>query len=206
MIARRRTCVSPMKPDTPVANRLALDVSTLFDEPLKDLGDEDPAFAGILSPASADRSAARGVTDQFLANAADYHRRYENVEHFRVLIDDALAALDPAPKPKVILDVGSGAGIEHVLSETQHDGRLEDELAASSRRECMLVVVKRLPGPRRQIGTCLRYEIEVKTRLHGERRHVVVNRVDAAVRPAAAIRDRFEVGAIEKPLVVELEK
>jgi len=99
-----------MKPDTPVAHHFALDVSTLFDEPLKDLGDEDPAFAGILTPASADRGATRGVTDQFLANAADYHRRYENVGHFRVLIDDALAVLDPAPKPKVILDVGSGAG------------------------------------------------------------------------------------------------
>jgi ubiquinone/menaquinone biosynthesis C-methylase UbiE len=50
------------------------------------------------------------VTAQFLENAADYHRRYANVAHFRVLLDDALAKLDPPLDPKVILDIGSGSG------------------------------------------------------------------------------------------------
>lgn len=80
-----------------------------FAETLRHLGDEQPALHGILAPL-ATSGTPRGVTAQFLENAADYHARYANVGHFRVLLDDALATLDPPLTPRTILDIGSGAG------------------------------------------------------------------------------------------------
>jgi ubiquinone/menaquinone biosynthesis C-methylase UbiE len=79
-------------------------------EPLHDLGDGDAPLRGILAPAGARDAPRHGVTAQFLENAADYHRRYANVGHFRVLLDDALAKLDPPLAPARILDIGSGSG------------------------------------------------------------------------------------------------
>ena len=99
-----------MKSAPTSASRAAIDIAGLFAEPLRDLGEDDASLAGILAPASADRFSVRGVTAQFLENAGEYHRRYENVGHFRVLIDDALATLDPPIEPQVILDLGSGSG------------------------------------------------------------------------------------------------
>ena len=78
-------------------------------QPLHDLGDRDPALRGILAPDSYD-APRRGVTAQFLEHADDYHRRYANVAHFRVLLDDALSRLDPPLDARVILDIGSGSG------------------------------------------------------------------------------------------------
>jgi SAM-dependent methyltransferase len=79
-------------------------------EPLDDLGHREASLAGIFALQSARGVRTEGVTAQFLDNAADYHARYSNVAHFRVLIDDALATLDPPLQPKVILDIGSGSG------------------------------------------------------------------------------------------------
>lgn len=82
----------------------------LFAEPVEDLGDTRPELRGIFAPRSERAATKRGVTAQFLENAADYHQRYTNVGHFRVLIDDALARLEPQIDPKFILDIGSGSG------------------------------------------------------------------------------------------------
>jgi SAM-dependent methyltransferase len=81
-----------------------------FAEPLGDLGDDDAALRGILVPESQRGARPRGVTAQFLEHAAEYHRRYANVEHFRMLVGDALAKLDPPIAPQLILDIGSGSG------------------------------------------------------------------------------------------------
>jgi SAM-dependent methyltransferase len=81
-----------------------------FTEPLRHLGDEDPALRGILGPAAERIEPIQGVTAQFLENAADYHARYSNIAHFRVLLDDALARLEPPIEPRTILDIGSGSG------------------------------------------------------------------------------------------------
>ena len=81
-----------------------------FAEPLLDLGERDAALRGILAPVSQAGARPRGVTAQFLEHAADYHARYANVAHFRVLLDDALARLDPPLAPSTILDIGSGSG------------------------------------------------------------------------------------------------
>ena len=57
-----------------------------FTVPLRDLGDETPAWRGILAPVDAPRDAPAGVTAQFLEHAADYHERYANVAHFRTVL------------------------------------------------------------------------------------------------------------------------
>jgi len=81
-----------------------------FTVPLRDLGDETPAWRGILTPVDAPRAAPVGVTSQFLEHAADYHERYANVEYFRALLDNAFARLERPPAPRTILDIGSGSG------------------------------------------------------------------------------------------------
>jgi len=85
-------------------------VARCFAEPLADLGERDPALRGILAPLAREAAATRGVTSQFIEHAADYASRYGNVAYFRMMLDDALARLDPPLAPRVILDIGSGAG------------------------------------------------------------------------------------------------
>jgi SAM-dependent methyltransferase len=85
-------------------------VEDVFAEPLVDLGDDDARFRGILTPASAVGAAKVGVTAQFLDNAEHYHQAYLNVEYWRWLIDNALAAAHDLGEPRTIIDIGSGSG------------------------------------------------------------------------------------------------
>jgi len=89
---------------------VTLDYTRWFAEPMRHLGDDDPALRQIFAPVEGADSLPIGVTAQFLDHAPDYHARYANVAHFRVLIDDALATLDPPLAPRTILDIGSGSG------------------------------------------------------------------------------------------------
>ena len=84
-------------------------LESLFAAPPRHLGAENPVFRGIVSP-QGETGEKIGVTDQFLENAAEYHRRYSDVGHFRQLIDRALAGLGDIGDPEVILDIGSGSG------------------------------------------------------------------------------------------------
>jgi SAM-dependent methyltransferase len=86
------------------------DLSRWFATPMEHLGDADPVLRGIHMPRGATVGTKQGVTAQFTDNAADYHQRYGNTAHFRVLLDDALARLDPPLHPHTILDIGSGSG------------------------------------------------------------------------------------------------
>ena len=81
-----------------------------FAGPLTDLGAHDPSLHGILAAGTYEPAPTRGVTAQFLEHAADYAARYGNVAHFRVMLDDALARLDPPVAPRLVLDIGSGSG------------------------------------------------------------------------------------------------
>ena len=89
---------------------MSLDPSHWFPAPLWHMGDAHPALRGIFQPVAARDVAPVGVTAQFLEHAAEYHARYANVGHFRMLLDDALGRLDPPLAPRAMLDIGSGAG------------------------------------------------------------------------------------------------
>ena len=56
------------------------------------------------------------ISDQFKANAEDYHQRYAASDHFQALFEQALAAtaIRVRPKPQV-LDLGSGSGVNSVI-------------------------------------------------------------------------------------------
>ena len=56
------------------------------------------------------------ITDQFKANAEEYHRRYAASDHFQALFSQALAAttLKVAERP-LILDLGSGSGVNSIV-------------------------------------------------------------------------------------------
>ncbi len=56
------------------------------------------------------------ITDQFKANAEEYHRRYAASDHLETLFRQALDAtgIAIAPRP-VILDVGSGSGVNSIV-------------------------------------------------------------------------------------------
>jgi ubiquinone/menaquinone biosynthesis C-methylase UbiE len=82
----------------------------IFAEPLLDLGSQDEAFAGILTPRSALGAAKVGVTAQFLEHADEYHRAYLDVGYWRFLLDKALTTAALPTDPALIIDIGSGSG------------------------------------------------------------------------------------------------
>ncbi|HEY0438141.1 MAG TPA: hypothetical protein VGC92_15985, partial [Phenylobacterium sp.] len=63
-----------------------------------------------------DRASKAAITDQFKAGAEEYHRRYAASDHFEHLFrraqNDAPFAVPEAP---LILDLGSGSGVNSVL-------------------------------------------------------------------------------------------
>lgn len=82
-----------------------------FAEPLHDLGEGEPRLRGIFTPASERGVAATGVTAQFLDNAGEYHKRYDNVEGCHAVFAKLLSGgLTDAAGVRFILDVGSGSG------------------------------------------------------------------------------------------------
>ncbi|HLZ73703.1 class I SAM-dependent methyltransferase [Phenylobacterium sp.] len=87
-----------------------------------------PLFAGGLKPLLArddgrvlvwaidDPGAAGTITDQFTANAEEYHRRYAASDHFERLFRQGIEAsgIAVAPAP-LILDLGSGSGVNSIV-------------------------------------------------------------------------------------------
>jgi SAM-dependent methyltransferase len=71
---------------------------------------------GVLVWTVADKGSTATITDQFKANAEEYHRRYAASDHFEALFRQALDAtgLKVAERP-LILDVGSGSGVNSVV-------------------------------------------------------------------------------------------
>ena len=82
----------------------------VFVESLVDLGAENPAFAGIHTPASAVGAAKVGVTEQFLERAEEYHRNYLDLDYWRFLLGNAIKARGEMPDPEIVIDIGSGSG------------------------------------------------------------------------------------------------
>ena len=87
-----------------------MNLGEVFAEPLVDLGDSDPAFAGIVTPRSALGAVKVGVTAQFLDHAEEYHRRYHDVDYWRFLIGNALEKAAITGEVGTVIDIGSGSG------------------------------------------------------------------------------------------------
>ena len=86
-----------------------MNLGEVFAEPLVDLGDSDPAFAGIVTPRSALGAVKVGVTAQFLDHAEEYHRRYHDVDYWRFLIGNALEKAAITGEVGTVIDIGSGS-------------------------------------------------------------------------------------------------
>jgi SAM-dependent methyltransferase len=86
-----------------------------FQTQLVDLGETEPTYRGILTPKAELGVAKAGVTDQFLANGADYHRKYSNADYFLGLFNKVFFT---TPKPQgeglKILDIGAGPGVNTI--------------------------------------------------------------------------------------------
>ena len=87
-----------------------MDPSTLFQDPLVDLGDEDERLRGIHALRGSAFGAAAGVTSQFLEDAGQYHQRYFDTSYWSWVIGRALERIGDDAKPRTILDIGSGSG------------------------------------------------------------------------------------------------
>jgi ubiquinone/menaquinone biosynthesis C-methylase UbiE len=81
----------------------------VFAEPLVDLAIENSAFAGIYTPRSSLGAAKVGVTEQFLERAEEYHRNYLDLDYWRFLLGNAIAA-GGISDPDTVIDIGSGSG------------------------------------------------------------------------------------------------
>jgi SAM-dependent methyltransferase len=92
-----------------------LSAQDYFRTPLVDLGDSEPAFRGILTPEPEVGTEKAGVSDQFLANGAEYHRKYSNAAYFLGLFKKVFSR---TPKPEgralKILDIGTGPGVNSI--------------------------------------------------------------------------------------------
>ena len=87
-----------------------MDLTSVFAEPLVELGRETPAFAGIYTPRSFHGATKVGVTSQFLENAEQYHKSYFDTGYWSFLLGNALDAAGNPDAPKRIIDIGSGSG------------------------------------------------------------------------------------------------
>jgi SAM-dependent methyltransferase len=110
------------KPDTPSAESLVSSGGAAAPAWAR------PLFTAELAPVLAnddghvlvwtieDRASTATITDQFKANAEEYHRRYAASDHFQALFSQALAAtaLKVAERP-LILDLGSGSGVNSIV-------------------------------------------------------------------------------------------
>ncbi|MBI2213543.1 MAG: class I SAM-dependent methyltransferase [Acidobacteria bacterium] len=77
-----------------------------------DLGDADPAWAGIYSPRYSDATVARYIHGQFLEDAGVYLARYQATPYWMSLLTEAQQhfSLVEREGPLRILDLGSGGG------------------------------------------------------------------------------------------------
>ena len=90
---------------------MGFDPSRFFSVPLLDLGSVGQSeMAGIFVPEPEIGRKKSGVTNQFFADAEDYHERYCDVPHFRNLIKEALDRVGWPSDGAVVLDIGSGSG------------------------------------------------------------------------------------------------
>ncbi len=86
-------------------------LTSLFEAPLRNLGDFDPRLDEIFCPQPEVGAEKVGITEQFLSNAETYHTRYSNSAHFQRLFEQAFAAADIMPRSDLtILDIGTGSG------------------------------------------------------------------------------------------------
>ena len=89
-------------------------VAPLFQKPLSPLMVTPDGEVRVW--AAADKASRATITEQFKANAEEYHRRYAASDHFEALFRQALAAsaIAIADRP-LILDLGSGSGVNSVI-------------------------------------------------------------------------------------------
>jgi SAM-dependent methyltransferase len=87
-----------------------MDLSSIFAEPLVDLGSQTPEFAGVYAPQSSLGAAKVGVTAQFLENAEAYHRAYFDTGYWNFLLGNALREARIGAAPRRVIDIGSGSG------------------------------------------------------------------------------------------------
>jgi SAM-dependent methyltransferase len=85
-----------------------------FTVPLVDLGRDDPRLSGIYIPEPEMGAEKVGITDQFLALAHNYHRKYANEGHYSGLFSRAFSALGGAPVARTVLDIGTGSGVNTI--------------------------------------------------------------------------------------------
>jgi SAM-dependent methyltransferase len=88
-----------------------VDVADLFAVDLVDAGARvDPRFAGIWTPRLDENGPKVGVTDQFLANADTFHRKYTQLDYYRGLLERAASRAGVPRDVKTVFDIGSGSG------------------------------------------------------------------------------------------------
>jgi SAM-dependent methyltransferase len=86
----------------------------LFEAPLNRLMVDERGE--VLVWAVSDRFSTATITDQFKAEAAEYHRRYAASDHFEGLFRQTIAATGIAvPEAPLVLDMGCGSGVNSVV-------------------------------------------------------------------------------------------
>ncbi len=87
-----------------------MDLTAFIDGELTNLAGFDERFAGIWAVLDGAERPKVGVTDQFLANAAEYHRAYLSLDYWDWLVGRALDGAGVRDEVGTIIDIGSGSG------------------------------------------------------------------------------------------------
>jgi SAM-dependent methyltransferase len=88
--------------------------AALFGRPLTPLA-QGPDPAATVWGIAEDRIAGR-ISEQFTANAGEYHARYAAAAHFQGLFEQTLRGLQvTVPEAPLIFDMGSGSGVNSVV-------------------------------------------------------------------------------------------
>lgn len=87
-----------------------MDLAAFVEGKLTSLGGIDDRFAGIAGLFDGAERPKVGVTDQFLANAAEYHRAYLSLDYWDALVARALKCAGAGEDVDTIIDIGSGSG------------------------------------------------------------------------------------------------
>jgi SAM-dependent methyltransferase len=89
-------------------------VSAVFQVPLEPLADAEGRPTGVWG--LKDTTSAARISRQFTLDAGAYHARYSASAHFQALFSQAIAATGlTVAEPPLVLDLGSGSGMNSVL-------------------------------------------------------------------------------------------
>jgi SAM-dependent methyltransferase len=129
-----------------------------FSVPLTDMGDIDPRYAGIFTPAPEIGLERKGITENFLSGADQWFERFEMFDHIFSLLNPIFERYPEAASGTVV-DVGCGFG-NTTIPLLAHYPDLS--IIATDLSPDLLAILKREAGKRNLHDRCLPVAVDAQ--------------------------------------------